>query len=417
MRYGRDSVVSRLRAALACLLAAIACTAFLLVGCDSTQGGDDDAAAVPESAAEQANQDAARKLADMTLEEKIAQLFVVRPEDLAGEGDLTAASAATKQGLAKNTPGGICYFARNIVSPEQTRTLLADTQAAAQQANGLPLLQCVDEEGGIVSRVANNPDMGVRNVGPAAAIGIHGDESHAAEAAAEIASYLADLGFNVDFAPVCDVADGTFNTIGQRAFGTTAQAVVPLATAQIRAFGEANMLCSAKHFPGIGGVAGDSHETLIRTDETLEQMEESELVPFRAAIAADVPMVMVGHISCPQVTGNETPASLAPAAYELLRGKLGYRGVAITDSLEMDAIVENYADADQGVLALKAGADLLLLPNDYAAAYQGVLDAVGKGTLTEAAIDEHAQRVLAMKLQWAARASEDAGDASESPAA
>ena len=337
----------------------------------------------------------------MTLEEKVAQLFIIRPEDIAGEDALVEASDETLEALAHNTPGGICYFDQNIVTPDQTRSLLEQTQRAAQEASGLPLLQSVDEEGGVVSRIANNPDMNVRNVGPAGVIGARNDPEAAYDAAAAISDYLIDLGFNMDYAPDADIADGSDNTIQQRAFGSTAEAAAPLVAAQVRAFNEAGILCSAKHFPGIGGTFGDSHDALIQTDDSLSEMEASEFVPFRAAIEQNVPMVMVGHIACPQLTGDETPASLSPKAIAILRDDLGYQGVIVTDSLEMGAITEAYDDADTAVLALRAGADLLLLPNNYAQAYQGVLDAVQAGDLQESDIDAHATRVIAMKLQWA----------------
>ena len=406
MEFTRNRV--RHIGALASIAIVIAC-AFALFSCNANETAEPDDAGAGAPAATYRNQ-AAERIAAMSLEEKVAQLFIIRPEDLAGTSALVDADDETLAALGKNTPGGICYFDRNIVSPDQTRALLAQTQEAARAANGLPLLQCVDEEGGVVSRIANNPDMGVRNTGPAGAIGARGDPEAAYDAAASISDYLLDLGFNLDFTPDADIADGESNTIVQRAFGTTAEHVAPMVAAQIDAFGAAGILCSAKHFPGVGGVSGDSHDDLIRTDETLEQMASSEFIPFQAAIEHNVPLVMVGHIACPEIAGNEVPASLNPAIIGVLRNDLGYRGVIVTDSMEMGAIVEAYDDADQGVLALQAGADLLLLPNNYAAAFQGVLDAVKSGKLAESIIDEHATRVVAMKLQWADAATRTAAE-------
>jgi beta-N-acetylhexosaminidase len=169
---------------------------------------------------------------------------------------------------------------------------------------------------------------------------------------------------------------------------------------QVRAFNEVSMLSSAKHFPGRGSVSGDSHQGSIETDRTLEEMDTSELVPFRAAIEAGVPMIMVGHIACPAITGDDTPASLSHTIVtDVLRGHLGFDGLVITDSLEMGA-VEGMAAKDQGVEAIKAGCDLVLLPQDYEAAYNGVLDAVKSGDITEEQIDEHLSRILRVKLAW-----------------
>jgi beta-N-acetylhexosaminidase len=269
-------------------------------------------------------------------------------------------------------------------------------------ACGLPMLIAVDEEGGTVVRVSDKAAFGVADPGNMRSVGEWGDVTYAESEAHRIGSYLRGFGVNVDFAPDADVADGAQNTIGKRSFGDDAQVVAPLVAAQVKAFGAAGILCSAKHFPGIGGVAGDSHDMLIRTDDTLDDMRSSEFVPFQAAIDAGVPLVMVGHIACSKVTGDKAPASLSPAIMDVLREELGFQGVIITDSLEMGAIVENYTAAKASVLALQAGADLLLLPDNYNEAFQGVIDAVKDGSIPEADIDAHAQRVIAMKLGWQA---------------
>ena len=374
---------------------------FGLAGCapsdDSTAPADEKPASTLAASAYM--DEAAQTLESFTLEQKVAQLFIIRPEDLADESDLANPSSATLRALEQRTPGGICYFDENIVSPDQTRKLLEYLEQAARTGNNLPLLQCVDEEGGLVSRVAGDPNMGVQDVGYAADIAPSGTQG-AKTAASSIASYLIDLGFNTDFAPDADVADGADNAIGKRAFGSDAQTVAPLVAAQVKAFANAGVLCCVKHFPGLGGASGDSHDMLIRTDATLEDMQSSEFIPFQAAIEAGVPMVMVGHIACQKVTGDGTPASFSPTVMKLLRDDLGFEGVIVTDSLEMGAIVENYPAAKAAVLALQAGADLVLLPDDYPEAFQGVLDALEDGTITESDIDEHAQRVVAMKLAW-----------------
>ena len=391
--------------ALAFLLVALLTAFALVTGCSNGESTSAAPEAEPDTplAASAYMEEAAEQVAGLTLEEKVAQLFIIRPEDIAVEEHMTTPSSATLRGLTLRAPGGICYFAENFQSPDQARKLLNYLQQAASSSTGLPLLQCVDEEGGEVSRIANNPNMNVQNVGTAESIGEAGSTQAAADAASTMCVYLHDLGFNLDFAPVADIADGEDNTIGPRAFGTDAQSVSPLVAAQVQAFDAAGILCSAKHFPGVGGVSGDSHEGLITTKATLADMQSSEFLPFRAAIEAGVPMVMVGHIACPNVTGDKLPASLSPEMIRLLREELAFEGVIITDSLEMDAIAESYTDAEAAIRALLAGADLLLLPSDYEAAYQGVLDAVKDGTLDEADIDAHVQRVIAMKLAQAAR--------------
>ena len=386
---------------LVALLAALA----LIPGCasdESTSTAPNGGSASPLAASAHMDE-AADIVAGLSLEQKVAQLFIVRPEDLAFEEQMTMPSSATLHGLTVRTPGGICYFAENFASPDQARKLLNYLQQAALSANGLPLLQCVDEEGGEVSRLANNPNMNVQHVDAAGTIGESGSAQAAGAAATTICAYLNDLGFNLDFTPVADIADGAGNTIGQRAFGSDAQTVSPLIAAQVQAFNEAGILCSAKHFPGIGGVSGDSHDDIITTKESLADLQASEFLPFQAAIEAGVPMVMVGHIACPNVTGNTLPASLSPEMMRILREDLGFEGVIITDSLEMGAITGGHTDAETATMALQAGADLVLLPNDYEAAYQSVLDAVKNGELSEEDLDGHVQRIIAMKLTLDAR--------------
>lgn len=341
-------------------------------------------------------------LSGLSLEQKVAQLFYVRPESLTGIGQATEAGDATRAGFEKYPVGGVCYFGQNLLDPDQARSLIGSSRQYALDACGLPLFASVDEEGGTVARIANNEGGGfsVANVGDAADIGATGDAANATKAAQTIASYLTDLGFNCDFAPVCDIANNPQSTtMARRSFGADAQLVSDMAAAEVTAFLDGGILPCAKHFPGIGGAVGDSHEGSISSDKTLQQMEDCELRPFEAAIAAGVPFVMVGHLSCPNVTGDDRPASLSSTIMQnLLRKQLGFEGIIVTDSFEMGAVETLFSPDQQGVEILKAGADMVLMPIDFASAYQGVLDAVADGTLTEDRIDESARRVVRLKL-------------------
>ena len=263
----------------------------------------------------------------------------------------------------------------------------------------MPLFTCVDEEGGTVSRVGGNPGFPIENVGDMADVGAADDPAAAEEVARTIGTYLHDLGFNVDFAPDADICgDPAVDVMALRSFGTDPQLVAAMVEAQVEGFESAGMLCTAKHFPGIGGVMGDSHEGAIVSEKTLDELRAFELVPFEAAIAADVPFVMVGHLSAPNATGDVVPASINPAIVtDLLREELGYQNLIITDSMGMGA-VGDVAPEQMGVAALEAGVDIVLMPEDFAATYQGVLDAVHDGRLTEARIDESVQRVVRVKL-------------------
>ena len=172
-----------------------------------------------------------------------------------------------------------------------------------------------------------------------------------------------------------------------------------MVAAQVKSFRSQRIICCAKHFPGIGGAEGDSHEGAIYSDKTADEMYDVELAPFRAAIEAGVPMVMVGHLSCPSITGNDLPASVSPAIMQdLLRDRLGFDGVIVTDSLGMGAIVERYGYDRVAVEAFLAGSDALLMPTDFDAAYQGMLAAVESGEISQERLDASVYRIVLMKL-------------------
>ena len=340
------------------------------------------------------------KLDEMTLEQKVAQLFVVRPESLTSVSQVIAAGDATKAALEKMPVGGVVYFADNLQDTDQTREMLSNTMKFGEEISGLPLFLCVDEEGGTVSRVGGNPGFGVDNVGDMCDVGATGDTDHAYEVAKHIGTYLQYLGFNVDFAPDSDIANNPDGTMGLRSFGSTADVVAPMVAAQVRGFEDGGVLCSAKHFPGIGGALGDSHDGRIYSEKTLDEIRAEELVPFEAAMEENVPFIMVGHLSMPTITGDNDPASMSSEIVtDLLRDELGYEGIIITDSMAMGAATDSLPVERLGVEPLKAGVDMVLMPEDLEAAYQGVLDAVASGELTEERIDDSVRRVIKTKLE------------------
>ena len=340
------------------------------------------------------------KLDEMTLEQKVAQLFVVRPESLTGVSQVIAAGDATKAALEKMPVGGVVYFADNLQDTDQTREMLSNTMKFGEEISGLPLFLCVDEEGGTVSRVGGNPGFGVDNVGDMCDVGATGDTDHAYEVAKHIGTYLQYLGFNVDFAPDSDIANNPDGTMGLRSFGSTADVVAPMVAAQVRGFEDGGVLCSAKHFPGIGGALGDSHDGRIYSEKTLDEIRAEEMVPFEAAMEENVPFIMVGHLSMPTITGDNDPASMSSEIVtDLLRDELGYEGIIITDSMAMGAATDSLPVERLGVEPLKAGVDMVLMPEDLEAAYQGVLDAVASGELTEERIDDSVRRVIRTKLE------------------
>ena len=338
----------------------------------------------PEDAAVAARAAVDERIGAMTLEQKVAQLFIVTPEALVeGVSQVTQAGDMTREGVTAHPVGGIVYFAQNLLDPEQTTTMLANVKQFYADAGNVAPFIAVDEEGGTVVRVADNEAFGAQDVGDASALGSAGDTEAAKRAAEQIADYLMPLGFNLDFAPVADVVDPLrSDTMGLRSFSSDAAVAADMVRAEVEGFRDKKMLCCAKHFPGIGAAAGDSHEGAITIEATNEELETVDLVPFRAAIEAGVPMIMVGHVSLPNIVGDSTPAPLSSAVVQgMLRDSLGYTGIIVTDSLSMGAITDYYTPAEAAVAALKAGCDIPLMPERLDEAYQGVLSAVQAGEL------------------------------------
>ena len=357
----------------------------------------------PEAAAVAARAAVDERIGAMTLEQKVAQLFIVTPEALVeGVSQVTQAGDMTREGVTAHPVGGIVYFAQNLLDPEQTTTMLANVKQFYADAGNVAPFIAVDEEGGTVVRVADNEAFGAQDVGDASALGSAGDTEAAKRAAEQIADYLMPLGFNLDFAPVADVVDPLrSDTMGLRSFSSDAAVAADMVRAEVEGFRDKKMLCCAKHFPGIGAAAGDSHEGAITIEATNEELEAVDLVPFRAAIESGVPMIMVGHVSLPNIVGDSTPAPLSSAVVQgMLRDSLGYTGIIVTDSLSMGAITDYYAPAEAAVAALKAGCDIPLMPERLDEAYQGVLSAVQVGELTEERLDESLTRILTAKQEY-----------------
>lgn len=353
--------------------------------------------------------DAGARVRSLTTEQKVAQLFIVRPESVvAGRYDdvVSAAGETTREALRERPVGGVAYFQRNLLNPDQTREMLARTREYALEACGIPPLLLVDEEGGTVARIGANEGFAVENVGDMRDVGLTGDVAHAEAVAARIGSYLADLGFTSDLAPVADIADNPeATTMLRRSFGDDPTLVASMVGAQVRGFAGEGILSCVKHFPGIGGSVGDPHDGSIRTDKTVDELMADELVPFVAAIEAGAPMIMVGHLSCPRVTGGDLPASLShEVMHDLLRERLGFHGVVLTDALDMAAVVRRFDSGRVCVEAFLAGADALLMPADLGAGYEAMLEAVRGREVSEERLDASVFRIVLMKLGREARA-------------
>ena len=344
----------------------------------------------------------------MTLEDKISQLFILTPEALVGTGPVTKAGQATKDALDKHPIGGFAYFAQNIRSEEQFTTMVWNAQQYSSERIGLPLFICVDEEGGSVARISGQGLENVPQIPDMAKVGAAGDASAAYAIGEQIGEYLKRFLVNVDFAPVADIYSNADNkVIKKRSFGSDPQVVASMVAEEIRGLHAQGIKTTLKHFPGHGNTSQDSHKQTAYAQQSLEELRTCELLPFQAGIDAGADFVMAGHLSFPNILDDDTPASLSYRMLtELLREEMGFEGIVITDALDMKAVTSRYSPAQAAVQAIKAGADMILMPQDFASAYDALLTAVKEGQIEESRIDESLMRILKAKK---ASASETAG--------
>ena len=335
-------------------------------------------------------------LSSMTLEDKIYQLFFVTPEALTDMGCVTAAGETTKNAIKSRPVGGVIYFAKNFENPTQTKDMLSGIQSYSR----IPLFLAVDEEGGRVSRLGANSAMNFPHLPPMGTIGASDDTGKAYDAGLTIGRALFDLGLNVDFAPVADVLIHPDNTeIGDRSFSADPQVNASMVSAFTKGLIETGVAATLKHFPGHGATVNNSHLGRTESTRTLEEMRTSELLPFISGIDAGADFIMVSHLTATQI--SDKPCTLsAEIMTDLLRTELGYEGIIITDSMQMGAITDSYSSGEAAVMALSAGADMILMPLRLSDAVQGVMEAVENGTLLEETIDEKVTRILKVKEKY-----------------
>lgn len=333
-------------------------------------------------------------IAEMPLEDKVAGLFIITPEALTDTDIVVRAGDTTKEKLTAHTIGGLIYSSQNIKDSEQLMEMLKNTKNWSRY----PIFLGIEEEGGEVSRVAQ---AGLAdNVGPMAEIGSSGDAAIAKEAGTAIGSYLSGYGFNMDFAPVADVAVEENALIGERSFGSDVNLVSPMVAAAVEGLQESGVSACLKHFPGLGNTTEDPHNGMAVTEKTMDDFAVTDFPVYQAGIGAGVDFIMVSHLSAPNALGDNTPASLSPVMItDTLKGQFGYQGIVLTDAMDMAAITEYYTSGEAAVKALLAGADMILMPENFLEAYQGVLDAVNDGTLSEERIDESLRRIYRVRYK------------------
>lgn len=389
------------------ILATLCILLFLLPGCQEQQmtlavSGHVDMY-TPSSVSVEPTQEQKleRYVKAMTLEEKVGQLFYVtignlgQPEEANSPGG-TGVTEQEIDVLQQYAPGGIILMGNNILSDSQVQELTGTLQDSSR----IPLFIGVDEEGGIVSRLGQTDGITMKNVGSMQAIGASGDERQAYETGKTLAVGLSALGFNMDFAPVADVLTNPGNyEIGSRSFGSDAALVADMVRNEVQGLQEHGISAVTKHFPGHGGVIGNSHNNLQYVDTSLDELRNTEFLPFQAAIQAETDVILISHLVLADVE-PEYPSTLSESVVTgLLREELGYKGVIITDSFQMGSITENYSQSEAAVQAIQSGCDMILMPAEYEACYQGILEAVQAGTLTEEQIDNACIRILRTKIK------------------
>lgn len=336
-------------------------------------------------------------MTDMTLEQKIGQLFIVNLEDVNNGLATTVFTEDIKKNINKYNVGGIILFQNNIKDREQLKLLTNNIQ----NNSNIPLFISVDEEGGIVSRLSDIPSMKVTKFENMADIGEKEDYNRAYIVGDTIGKEINELGFNLDFAPVADVITNPNNTeIGRRSFGSDPEIVANMVKEVVKGLQENNVSATLKHFPGHGGSEENSHNEFSYTPQTLEGMRKTEFLPFISGIEEDVDFIMISHISAPNVTGDNTPSSLSKTIItDLLRKELGYENIVTTDALNMKAISNYYSPKDAAIKAINAGADVLLMTPDFKNVYDHVLESVQNGTISEERINESVERILKVKIK------------------
>jgi beta-N-acetylhexosaminidase len=326
----------------------------------------------------------------MTLPDKVGQLLVLTvPGHTAADGGA---------GLVRRYHvGGVIYFGANIADAAQVAALSAGLQQAARsQPPHLPLLIGTDQEGGIVSRLA-----GVTTVFPGQmAAGATRDPDLVRAQDQATGAAMRALGVNLDYAPVADVnVDPANPVIGIRSFGARPTLVSTMTAAAVDGFHQAGQVTVAKHFPGHGDTDVDSHTGLPVIHHTPRQWWRIDAPPFQAAIRAGVDEIMIGHIKVPALDDSGQPASLSPVIVTgLLRDRLGYQGVVVTDSLQMAGVLQGHRPAQVAVQAVQAGCDQLLMPGDPGVAYHALLSAVRHGRISPAQLDASVARIVSLKL-------------------
>lgn len=337
-------------------------------------------------------------LNELDLKRKVYQLFIITPEALTGNPQVVAFGELSQECIQEKPVGGLVYFSPNLENRDQAKTMLHDTQDFAQARTKVGLFMAVDEEGGTVARVADN--LNTTPIQPMQSYGRRNNVKEVREVGETIGNDIKEFYFNLDFAPVADVNLNSENELGDRIFSKDPQITADLVASYVKGLQSTGVASTLKHFPGLGAEDGNAHDDAqVIIDRTLDELRAEEFVPFRSGIEAGADFVMVSHQI---VTGIEdepaVPSCLShKVCTELLREELGFNGLIVTDSMQMNTISGSYSSEEASVMAINAGVDIILMPDNFEKAVQGILDAVEAGEISEERIDESVRRILQEK--------------------
>ena len=324
-------------------------------------------------------------LENMSIEEKIAQMLII-------EYDSDYVDDNLKSFLNSTPPGGFILMKENITTFDKTRQFVSDLKENSR----VPLIISIDEEGGSVQRLKYLMDLNVSDIPFMYNVGLTNYYDLAYNIGKIIAEEVRTIGVNVDFAPVIDIYSNPNNTvIGKRSFGSDAEIVSNMSVRFTKGLEDNGVIGVYKHFPGHGDTDIDSHENLPIINKSLDDLKAFELVPFKSAVKAGAKMIMVGHIAIPEVTHDNTPASLSKEVIDILKNDLNYNGLIVTDALNMGAISDNYSNEEAYIKAIEAGNDLLLIPSDGINTINIIKDKV-----SENRINESVRKILKFKYDY-----------------
>lgn len=334
---------------------------------------------------------------DMSISDMIYQMMFVTPEEITNVGTVVRAGGATKKALESYPIGGIVYFAQNFEDREQTIEMISKTQEYSK----IPLFISVDEEGGRVTRLGSNSAMGTTKQPPMKEIGDTKDPKKAYEVGKTLGRELNELGFNVNFAPDADVIINESNKeIGDRSFGNEPEIVAPMVANTVKGLQDNGVSATLKHFPGHGSTYIDSHTGYSESKRTLEELRQSEFLPFKSGIEAGADFIMISHMTLTNATEEKVPSSISKEVItDMLINELGYNGIIITDSFSMGAITKEYTAEDAAVKAVNAGADMILMPSDLTGTHNAILKAVESGKISKERIEQSVRKIILLKVK------------------